>query len=209
MRILLTGGSGFVGSNLAHVFAAPRRRGRRAVARHARPDRRRRRRCARSAAVAPDAIVHAAILNDPAAMAADRRAAWAAYVGATRHVVDAANAAARARRARLHRLGVRRDPGAGDRGRAAEPGQPVRLPQGRERAGRGRARRARHGRADRRRPGGASRPSGGPAPPGRTASATSSPRWPTRCGAASRSRSGRTSGSTCARRRRSRPTRAS
>ena len=37
--------------------------------------------------------MHAAILNDPAAMAADRRAAWDAYVGATRNVVDAANAA--------------------------------------------------------------------------------------------------------------------
>ena len=37
--------------------------------------------------------MHAAILNDPAAMAADRRAAWDAYVGATRNAVDAANAA--------------------------------------------------------------------------------------------------------------------
>ena len=43
-------------------------------------------------AAAPDAIVHAAILNDPAAMAADKAAAWAAYVGATGHVADAANA---------------------------------------------------------------------------------------------------------------------
>ena len=37
--------------------------------------------------------MHAAILNDPVAMAADKRAAWAAYAGATRNVVDAANAA--------------------------------------------------------------------------------------------------------------------
>jgi dTDP-4-dehydrorhamnose reductase len=38
-----------------------------------------------------DAIVHTAILNDLPAMLADRRAAWAAYVEATRHLVDAAN----------------------------------------------------------------------------------------------------------------------
>jgi len=41
---------------------------------------------------APDAIVHCAILNDPVALPHDRRAAWAGYVGATRNVVDAANA---------------------------------------------------------------------------------------------------------------------
>ena len=93
MRILLTGGSGFVGSNLAHVFA---RRGAEVVApSHATLDLTDGAATLRAVrAVAPDAIVHAAILNDPAAMAADRRAAWAAYVGATRHVVDAANAAA-------------------------------------------------------------------------------------------------------------------
>ena len=93
MRILLTGGSGFVGSNLAHVFA---RRGAEVVApTHATLDLTDGAATLRAVrAVAPDAIVHAAILNDPAAMAADRRAAWAAYVGATRHVVDAANAAA-------------------------------------------------------------------------------------------------------------------
>jgi dTDP-4-dehydrorhamnose reductase len=39
----------------------------------------------------PDAIVHTAILNDLPAMLSDRRTAWAAYVGATRHLVDAAN----------------------------------------------------------------------------------------------------------------------
>jgi dTDP-4-dehydrorhamnose reductase len=43
-------------------------------------------------AFAPDAIVHCAILNDPVALERDRRAAWDGYVGATRNVVDAANA---------------------------------------------------------------------------------------------------------------------
>ena len=69
-----------------------RRGARDAVARRARPDRPRRDAALRGR-LEPDAIVHAAILNDPAAMAADRRAAWDAYVGATRNVVDAANAA--------------------------------------------------------------------------------------------------------------------
>ena len=32
----------------------------------------------------PDAVVHAAILNDIAAIYADRRAGWEAYVGSTR-----------------------------------------------------------------------------------------------------------------------------
>ena len=44
-------------------------------------------------AFAPDAIVHCAILNDPVALERDRRPAWTAYVGATRNVVDAGNAA--------------------------------------------------------------------------------------------------------------------
>jgi len=92
VRLLLTGASGFVGSNLAAVFAA---RGAELVApRHAELDLTDRAATLRFAAsAARDAIVHAAILNDPAAMAADRRGAWEAYVGATRNVVDAANAA--------------------------------------------------------------------------------------------------------------------
>jgi dTDP-4-dehydrorhamnose reductase len=49
------------------------------------------RRCV--AATRPDAVIHAAILNDPGALTQRRRAAWASYVGATRHLVDAANAA--------------------------------------------------------------------------------------------------------------------
>ena len=91
MKVFLTGASGFVGSNLAAVFAA---RGGDVVAPgHAELDLTDRDATVRFVVeAAPDAIVHAAILNDPAAMAADRRAAWDAYVGATRNVVDAANA---------------------------------------------------------------------------------------------------------------------
>jgi dTDP-4-dehydrorhamnose reductase len=92
MRVLLTGASGFVGSNLAHVFGG---RGADLIApSHAELDLTDGAATLRAVrAAAPDAVVHAAILNDPAAMAADKAAAWAAYAGATRHVVDAANAA--------------------------------------------------------------------------------------------------------------------
>lgn len=93
MRIYLTGSTGFVGSNLAHVFANQRDAEvvapghdhvevtdelvvRRSVL-----------------ATRPDAVVHAAIWNDPAGLLSDRRRAWEAYVGATRNVVAAANAA--------------------------------------------------------------------------------------------------------------------
>jgi dTDP-4-dehydrorhamnose reductase len=92
VRVLVTGASGFVGSNLARVFAA---RGAEVVAPgHERVDLVDPRAVARAvAAAAPDAIVHAAIWNDPAGLRRDRRRAWDAYVGATRNVVDAANAA--------------------------------------------------------------------------------------------------------------------
>jgi dTDP-4-dehydrorhamnose reductase len=91
VRVWLTGASGFVGSNVMRVFGqhgadvrGPRRAevdvtDARAV-------------LADVEAFAPDAIVHCAILNDPAALARDRRAAWDGYVGATRNVVDAGNA---------------------------------------------------------------------------------------------------------------------
>jgi len=92
MRILVTGAGGFVGSNLVHVFAE--RHGAEVLA----PDHDtiditdapllRRAVCA----TRPDAIVHAAIWNDPQALLTKRHQAWQAYVAATRNVVDAANA---------------------------------------------------------------------------------------------------------------------
>jgi dTDP-4-dehydrorhamnose reductase len=90
--VLITGASGFVGSNVAAVLASHGDELIRPT--HAELDLTDRDATLRAVAGAePDAIVHAAILNDPDAMTADRRAAWAAYVDATRHVVDAANAA--------------------------------------------------------------------------------------------------------------------
>ncbi len=91
MRIFVTGAGGFVGSNLAHVFA--QRHGAEVIA----PshdtvdltDRALVHRCV--AATRPEAIVHAAIWNDPTMLISDRRRAWKEYVGATRSVVDAAN----------------------------------------------------------------------------------------------------------------------
>jgi dTDP-4-dehydrorhamnose reductase len=92
VRVWVSGGSGFVGSNIVKVFTE--RHGADVIApAHGEvdltdPD-------AVRASVSehrPDAIVHSAILNDLTAMLADRRTAWAAYVGATRHLVDAANA---------------------------------------------------------------------------------------------------------------------
>ena len=91
MRIYLTGASGFVGSNLARVFEG---RGAQ-VARpaHADVDLTDRDAVLRSVADArPDAIVHSAIWNAFAELTRDRRRAWDSYVGATRHLVRAANA---------------------------------------------------------------------------------------------------------------------
>ncbi|HEU4978145.1 MAG TPA: sugar nucleotide-binding protein [Solirubrobacteraceae bacterium] len=90
-RVYLTGASGFVGSNVARVFAEH-------GAELVRPahgdvdltDAALVRRCIE--ATRPDAIVHAAIWNDPAGLLRDRRRAWGSYVGATRNVVDGANA---------------------------------------------------------------------------------------------------------------------
>ena len=104
MRVWLTGGTGFVGSNVVHValergadvlttvhsFQPPPDAGyeidavdatdaaavRSSIERHR-----------------PDAVIHCAILNDWAAMYRDRRAAWDAYVGATINTADAARAA--------------------------------------------------------------------------------------------------------------------
>jgi dTDP-4-dehydrorhamnose reductase len=93
MRVYLTGASGFVGSNIAHVFSE--RHGAEVVAPgHEHVDLTDEALVRRSvAATAPDVIVHAAIWNDPAGLAADRRRAWESYVGTTRHLVDAANRA--------------------------------------------------------------------------------------------------------------------
>ncbi len=99
-RVYLTGGSGFVGSNVARVFAE--RHGATVLApRHHPHDGAPKvpavdvsNRAAVRASVqsfGPDVIVHCAILNDHARMRSDRKAAWGAYVGATRHLVDAAN----------------------------------------------------------------------------------------------------------------------
>jgi dTDP-4-dehydrorhamnose reductase len=92
MRILVTGGHGFVGSNLV---AELREQNHEVLA----PDRATIDLCEEGlvrrvvAATRPDAIVHAAIWNDPSGLTQDRRRAWTAYVQATRHLVDAANAA--------------------------------------------------------------------------------------------------------------------
>src|SRR4051794_32165567 len=92
VRVYLTGGSGFVGSNVAHVFA--RRHAAEVVApSHAEVDLVDPSSVRHSVEAArPDAVVHCAILNDWSALTARRRTAWDAYVGATRNVVDAANA---------------------------------------------------------------------------------------------------------------------
>ena len=91
MKVWLTGATGFVGSNVERVFArhgAQVRGPSRAEVDVTDADAVRR----DVDAFAPDAIVHCAILNDPAALTHDRRAAWEGYVGATRNVVDAGNA---------------------------------------------------------------------------------------------------------------------
>jgi dTDP-4-dehydrorhamnose reductase len=92
MKVWLTGGGGFVGSNVARVFAE--HHGAEVCApTHAELD------VTDGSAVrlaveafAPDAIVHGAILNDFDALYSRRREAWDVYVGATRSLVDAANA---------------------------------------------------------------------------------------------------------------------
>ncbi len=76
MRIYLTGASGFVGSNLAHVFA--QRHGAEVIAPgHEHVDLTDAVVVGASvAATRPDAIVHAAIWNDPGMLRRDWRRAW-------------------------------------------------------------------------------------------------------------------------------------
>jgi dTDP-4-dehydrorhamnose reductase len=92
MKIYLTGASGFVGSNLAHVFGVGH--GAEVIAPgHEHVNLTDELVVRRSVlATRPDAIVHAAIWNDPVGLRTDRRRAWDAYVTATRNVVAAANA---------------------------------------------------------------------------------------------------------------------
>jgi len=85
VRVWLTGGSGFVGRYLVEAFddvLAPS---------HAEVDMTDRDAVRRSVeAYQPDVLVHAAILNDFTRL---EREGWAAYVGATRNVVEAASGA--------------------------------------------------------------------------------------------------------------------
>jgi dTDP-4-dehydrorhamnose reductase len=91
MRIYVTGASGFVGSNLVHVFA-DRHDAEVIAPGHDHVDLTDAVMVRRSVcATRPDVIVHAAIWNEPERLLSDRRRAWSAYVEATRHVVDAAN----------------------------------------------------------------------------------------------------------------------
>ena len=85
MRAWISGGSGFVGGHLVEAFEdvlAPS---------HAEVDVTDAEAVRRSiGAFEPDVVVHAAILNDFARL---EREGWAAYVGATRNVVEAADGA--------------------------------------------------------------------------------------------------------------------
>jgi dTDP-4-dehydrorhamnose reductase len=91
VKVLVTGGRGFVGSNLVHVLGEA---GDEVLApSHADLDLTDR--GATDAYVrqhAPDAIVHAAIWNAFAGLLSDRRRAWSSFVDATRNVTDGANA---------------------------------------------------------------------------------------------------------------------
>ena len=92
MRIWLSGAGGFVGSNLAEVFAASGAE--LAAPRRAEVDVTDAGAVDRSIGeLGADAVVHCAILNELTGLSEHRRDAWDGYVGATRNVVDAANRA--------------------------------------------------------------------------------------------------------------------
>jgi dTDP-4-dehydrorhamnose reductase len=89
MRVLVSGGSGFIGSNVVELFRA-----RGATVSDERIELRDTTAVRDGVeAFGPDAIVYSAILNDLVMMYRDRALAWDLYVEATRRVVDAANAA--------------------------------------------------------------------------------------------------------------------
>ena len=153
MRIFVTGAGGFVGSNLVHVFA--QRHGAEVIApshEHRRPHRPpavaplRRRDAARRDRARRDLERSNHVVLGPATRVEG-------VCGRHPQRGGRRQRRRRPRRAHLHRLGVRRHPGPRQRDRAAQPDQPLRLPQGRLRAGRHPARGARDGGAHRRRAG--------------------------------------------------------
>jgi dTDP-4-dehydrorhamnose reductase len=102
MRVLVTGGAGFVGSNAVAV-AADRGDGVTAIVRGLPPQPNPRCRyvsldlldaAAVRAAIRgerPNVVVHTAVWNDFAGICVDRRRAWDSYVGVTRTLAEAAN----------------------------------------------------------------------------------------------------------------------
>jgi dTDP-4-dehydrorhamnose reductase len=104
MRVWLTGGTGFVGSNIVYQALERAADVMTTVHRH-QPSGRLpystdlvdltdgEAVAASVAAFAPDVVVHSAILNDWALMAQDQQLAWDAYVTATQTTIDAAVAA--------------------------------------------------------------------------------------------------------------------
>jgi dTDP-4-dehydrorhamnose reductase len=102
MKTYITGGTGFVGSNIAKLYSDWHGLDVVVAGRHA-PERESRAKFveldledpqsirASLTAEAPDLVIHAAILNDFDLMYADRQLAWSVYVEATRHLIDGAN----------------------------------------------------------------------------------------------------------------------